>query len=149
MPVVTGTIELLQLMLLRGRNYFPSSEDQAKTCINVLFAWASFQKLYLSLLKNNFFFVVLFLAQGCIQRDKHPVREGFSPTVEMMTIYSETLYQVSPAYCLFHRCFDMLLVKCLKLQLFLLPVEGHVAALLCFFCPAAACKSQHGASSPW
>lgn len=59
-PVVTGTIELLQLMLLRGRNYFPSCEDQAKTCINVLFAWASFQKLYLSLLKKTFLLLLFF-----------------------------------------------------------------------------------------
>lgn len=47
-PVVTGVTELLQLILLWGRSNFPSTEDQAKACINILFVWASFQKLYVS-----------------------------------------------------------------------------------------------------
>lgn len=128
-----------------GRSYFPSSGDQAKTCINLLFVWASFQKLYLKFLFRNLFSS----AQGCIQRDEHPAGEVFSLTVEMTMRYQERLYQVSSANCLFHRCFNVLLVKCVSFQMFPLPVEGHFTAFLCCFCLAAARKALHDLCSAW
>lgn len=128
-----------------GRSYFPGSGDQAKTCINVLFVWASFQKLYLKFLFRNLFSS----AEGCIQRDKRPAGEVFSLTIKMIMRYQERLYQVSSADCLFHRCFNVLSVKHVGFQMFPFPVEGHLTAFLCCFCLAAAHKAQHDLYSAW
>lgn len=92
--------QLLQLLLLQGRSHFPSSEDQTKTCNNILFVWASFQKLYLSFNKLDFYSELH--TEGQTYSEKRLLsRSG------RLWVTKRNFIQF-PAFFLFHRCFNML-----------------------------------------